>query len=292
MTALHDVPAPGRSILFVHAHPDDESITTGATMARYAAAGARVTLVTCTRGELGEILVPEVAHLAADRDDRLGEYRAGELAAAMRALGVADHRFLGAPGEYRDSGMTGTPDNARPDCFWNADPAEAAERLAAVIREVRPQVLVTYDEVGGYGHPDHIQAHRVAMRAVRLVAATADRIAKVYWHTTPRSAVEAGLKALSEAGDDIGFEVVATADDLPFTAEDSTVTAIVRAEEFTGAKAAAMRAHATQITVREPFFALSNNLGQSLSGVEHFRLAEGRPGGELPEEDLFAGLSG
>jgi N-acetyl-1-D-myo-inositol-2-amino-2-deoxy-alpha-D-glucopyranoside deacetylase len=283
-------PADQRSILFVHAHPDDESITNGATMAHYAASGAQVTLVTCTRGELGEILVPGLAHLAADREDRLGEHRAGELAAAMRALGVTDHRFLGEPGEYRDSGMAGTPDNERPDSFRQADPDRAAARLAGIIREVRPQVLVTYDEVGGYGHPDHIQTHRVAMRAVRLVEHTPDRIAKVYWHTTPRSAVESGLKALREAGGATGFTVAGSPDDLPFTAQDSTVTAVVSAPRFTAAKAAAMRAHATQIIVAEPFFALSNRIGQELVADEYYRLAEGEPGGDLPERDLFAGL--
>src|ERR1700742_1446396 len=103
-----------RRMVVVHAHPDDEVINTGATMAMYADQGAAVTLVTCTLGEEGEILVPELAHLAADRDDALGEYRIGELAAAMKALGVDDHRFLGGPGRYRDSGMMGTPQNDRP----------------------------------------------------------------------------------------------------------------------------------------------------------------------------------
>ncbi|HEX6528124.1 MAG TPA: PIG-L family deacetylase, partial [Streptosporangiaceae bacterium] len=111
-------PEGGRRLLLVHAHPDDESIGTGATMAKYAAQGARVTLVTCTLGELGEIIPAGLAHLAADRDDRLGEYRIGELDAACAALGVTDHRFLGGPGRWRDSGMMGTPGNDDPRCFW------------------------------------------------------------------------------------------------------------------------------------------------------------------------------
>ena len=120
-------------LLLVHAHPDDESIGTGATMARYAAAGVPVTLVTCTLGELGEVIPPELAHLAADREDRLGEYRIGELAAACAALGVTDHRFLGGPGRWRDSGMMGLPSNDDPRCFWQADLDEAAAALAAIV---------------------------------------------------------------------------------------------------------------------------------------------------------------
>src|SRR5688572_19951303 len=156
-------------LLLVHAHPDDESIGQGATMAKYVAEGRGVTLVTCTAGEMGEILVPELEHLAADRDDRLGEHRREELAAAMKELGVTDHRFLGGFGTYRDSGMKWhedghaiAADEVHANAFWHADLTEAATHLVAVIREVRPQVLITYDEFGGYGHPDHIQAHRVA----------------------------------------------------------------------------------------------------------------------------------
>ena len=163
-------PTAARRLLLVHAHPDDEVIGTGATMAGYAAEGAHVTLVTCTAGEEGEVLVPELAHLAADRQDRLAEVRVVELANAMTALGVADHRFLGGFGRYRDSGMMGTAANDKPHAFWNADLDEAAAHLVKVIREIRPQVLVTYDENGGYGHPDHIMAHRTAMHAAELAA--------------------------------------------------------------------------------------------------------------------------
>ena len=155
-----------RRLLLVHAHPDDETINNGATMARYVAEGAQVTLLTCTLGEEGEILVPELAQLAADQADQLGGYRIGELRAAMAALGVTDSRFLGGAGRYRDSGMMGTAANEHPRAFWNADLDEAVGAAVAVVREVRPQVVVTYDENGGYGHPDHIQAHRVAMGAV------------------------------------------------------------------------------------------------------------------------------
>ncbi|MBK5218111.1 MAG: N-acetyl-1-D-myo-inositol-2-amino-2-deoxy-alpha-D-glucopyranoside deacetylase, partial [Propionibacteriales bacterium] len=179
------MPSNDRRLLLVHAHPDDETINNAATMAKYVDEGAQVTLVTCTLGEEGEILVPGFAHLAADRDDGLGPHRRTELAAAMDALGVTDHRFLGGPGHFRDSGMkwdeqgnataADDPPHAggaptRPDTFWHADLAEAANFLVEIIRETKPQVLVTYDEFGGYGHPDHVQAHRVATYAAALAA--------------------------------------------------------------------------------------------------------------------------
>ena len=290
------LPRTGQSILFVHAHPDDESINNGATMAKYVAEGAHVALVTCTLGELGEVLVPELAYLAADHEDRLGPHRITELAAAMRELGVTDYRFLGGPGRFRDSGMMGTEPNKAPDCFWQADVDEAAAMLVPVIRQVRPQVLVTYNEFGGYGHPDHIQAHRVAMRAAELAgdpdfaSGPAHEVSKIYWNTVPRSVVQAGLDALRAAGDSTGFTAVESVEDLPFVADDDTVTAVVHAEEYAERKAAAMRAHATQITVNGPFFALSNTLGQQVMGVEHYQLVHGESGPDKPEADLFAGL--
>src|SRR4051812_25472945 len=140
-----------RRLLLVHAHPDDETINNGATMARYVDEGAHVTLITCTLGEEGEVLVPELADLAADKSDQLGKHRVGELAAAMDELGVTDHRFLGGEGKYRDTGMiyndegnADVPPQTRPDSFWQADLVAAANDLVPVIRELRPQVLVTY----------------------------------------------------------------------------------------------------------------------------------------------------
>jgi N-acetyl-1-D-myo-inositol-2-amino-2-deoxy-alpha-D-glucopyranoside deacetylase len=288
MTAL-----PARRLLLVHAHPDDESIGNGATMARYAAEGAHVTLVTCTLGEGGEVIPPELAHLTADREDSLGDFRIGELTAAMREVGVTDVRFLGGPGRYRDSGMMGVPENDRPDCFWQADVDEAAGHLVRVIREVRPQVLVTYDEDGGYGHPDHIQAHRVAMRAHRL-AADPDfrpelgptwRIAKVYWNRMPADVLAAGLRAAAAH-----FPRVASASDVPGVVEDGLITTVLDNSRYAGRKAAAMRAHATQITVSGEFFALSNGLGQPMLATEFYQLVRGEPGPGRPESDLFAGI--
>jgi len=289
-------------LLFVHAHPDDESISNGATMAKYAAAGAHVALVTCTLGEEGEVLVGELAHLAANRDDRLGDHRIGELAAAMDALGVSDYRFLGGAGRYRDSGMMGEPANERPDCFWQAPVDEAAAYLVQTIREVRPQVLVTYDENGGYGHPDHIQAHRVAMRGFELAAKPDFRpdlgepwqVLKVYWNAMAESSIRRALSALREAGDTTTFRGLDPDGDIPYAVPDDLVTTEIDGADYADAKMAALRAHATQITVDGPFFALSNNLGSEVIAQEQYRLVHGQRGpgsGDGGREaDLFAGL--
>lgn len=296
-------------LLLVHAHPDDESIGQGATMAKYAAEGRGVTLVTCTAGEMGEILVPELEHLAADREDKLGEHRRGELTDAMKALGVTDHRFLGGFGTYRDSGMKWhedghavAADEVHENAFWHADLTVAADHLVAVIREVRPQVLVTYDQFGGYGHPDHIQAHRVAMYAAALAAVPSYRkdlgeawdIAKIYWGAMSANRMREGLRALRAAGDHTSFEGMDPDGDLPFFAvEDADLAAAVDAMDYVDRKLDAMRAHATQITTDGPFFALSNNVGNVAWGIEYFRIAKGQRG-ELNEDgletDLFAGL--
>jgi N-acetyl-1-D-myo-inositol-2-amino-2-deoxy-alpha-D-glucopyranoside deacetylase len=300
-----DAVTSDRRLLLVHAHPDDETINNGATMARYVTEGAQVTLLTCTLGEEGEILVPELEQLAADQADQLGGYRIGELRAAMDALGVTDFRFLGGPGRYRDSGMMGTTANEHPRAFWNADLDEAVAHAVAVVREVRPQVVVTYDENGGYGHPDHIQAHRVAMAAVTAAADPGYRpdlgaawsVAKVYWCCVPRSVLQQGIDALAAAGEKSFFEGVSSADDIPFAVSDEDVTAAVDGRTFADRKDAAMRAHPTQILVDGPFFALSNNLGLEVLGVEYYRLVQGErgpagTGREGWEDDLFAGLGG
>jgi len=233
-------------MLLVHAHPDDESIGTGATMARYAAEGAQVTLVTCTLGEMGEIIPVQLRSMA---PDELGQYRIGELAAACSALGVADHQFLGGPGRWRDSGMMGTPPNEDPRCFWRADLDVAAAQLAEIIERCDPRVIVSYDANGFYGHPDHIQAHRVTMRAYQLT------------------------------GSDASLYATAAAD---FAGR----THRIDAGKYLDTKIAAMRAHATQITVSEPYFALADDIRRPLTGVEHYTLLAG-PGGGGPG-DLFS----
>ncbi|MEU6810255.1 N-acetyl-1-D-myo-inositol-2-amino-2-deoxy-alpha-D-glucopyranoside deacetylase [Streptomyces sp. NPDC046831] len=287
---------PARRLLLVHAHPDDESINNGATMARYAAEGAQVTLVTCTLGERGEVIPPELRHLTGAA---LGAYRRQELAAAMGELGVADFRLLGGAGRYQDSGMRGLADNDDPDCLWQAGLDAAALHLVAVIREVRPQVLVTYDDNGGYGHPDHVKAHRVAMRAADLAADPAVgaelgapwRIAKIYWNRVPRSVADAAFARLQEDLAGLPFEKAATVADVPGVVDDERITAAIDGTAHAAAKAAAMRAHATQITVAEPWFALSNDLAQPLFTTEYYELVRGEAAGPQ-ESDLFGGIAG
>lgn len=289
-----------RRLLLVHAHPDDECIATGGTMASYAADGVRVTLVTCTLGEEGEILLPELSHLASDQEDALGEHRRGELAAAMAELGVTDFRLLGGPGRYRDSGMMGTPSNDRPDCFWRADLLDAATELVPVIREVRPQVVVTYDDFGGYGHPDHIQAHRVAHYAVTLAASPTFRrdlgpawqVAKVYWTAFPRSIIRSGIEALKARGVENDFTAM-DPDNIPFACDDDLVTTAIDTERHLPNKMAALKAHGTQVTVDGGFFALADSVGTQAFGTEYYRLAVGTPApadGARFETDLFAGI--
>ncbi|NLU67320.1 N-acetyl-1-D-myo-inositol-2-amino-2-deoxy-alpha-D-glucopyranoside deacetylase [Streptomyces sp. HNM0574] len=326
--------APGRRLLLVHAHPDDESINNGATMAKYAAEGVHVTLVTCTLGEEGEVIPPELSHLAPDAPDTpdapdvpdvleapegdgitpLGRYRRDELTAAMRELGVTDHRLLGGAGRFRDSGMMGAATNERPRSFWRTPVDEAAAPLVQVIREVRPQVLVTYDPDGGYGHPDHIQAHRVAMRAVELAADPAypstrpsgeeapqepHTLGRVYWNCVPRAALAPGFAQLARAAEaGTGpFPGIAEPTDVPGLVEsEETVDAVIDGTAYAGAKAAAMAAHATQVSVDGAFFALSNGLGQPLAATEYYRVADSGPGGATavprrpgaPAQDLFA----
>ncbi|MGW1975956.1 N-acetyl-1-D-myo-inositol-2-amino-2-deoxy-alpha-D-glucopyranoside deacetylase [Streptomyces sp. NPDC001889] len=288
---------PARRLLLVHAHPDDESINNGATMALYAAAGAQVTLVTCTLGEEGEVIPAGLAHLAPDREDRLGPHRVGELAAAMKELGVTDHRFLGGPGRFRDSGMMGVEQNHRANAFWRTPVDEAAGYLVETIRELRPQVLVTYDPDGGYGHPDHIQAHRVALRAADLAAEPAYRrdlgdphtITKIYWNRVARSVAEAEFARLRAEAPG----AVAAVGDVPGVVDDARITTEIDGSAQVGRKAAAMRAHATQVTVDGNRFELSNHLFQPLFATEWYELARGESGARAGERerDLFAGVA-
>ncbi|WP_367320996.1 N-acetyl-1-D-myo-inositol-2-amino-2-deoxy-alpha-D-glucopyranoside deacetylase [Streptomyces sp. HUAS ZL42] len=277
---------PARRLLLVHAHPDDESINNGATMARYTAEGAHVTLVTCTLGERGEVIPPELQHLTGSG---LAQERERELGAAMSRLGIEDFGLLGGRGRYQDSGMMGTPDNDNPHSFWQADVDEAAVHLLEVIREVRPQVLVTYDDNGGYGHPDHIQAHRVAMRAVELAAAEGLGIAKVYWNRVPRRVAEEAFARLQRDLPGLSFTKTAAVDDVPGVVDDERITTAIDGTAHAAAKAAAMRAHATQIEVAEPYFALSNELAQPLFTTEYYELVRGERAGAR-ETDLFAGI--
>lgn len=276
-------------------------------MAKYAAEGAHVTLVTCTRGEEGEVLVPDLAHLASDRDDTLGERRVDELAAAMKELGVEDHRFLGGAGHYRDTGMAwgdnraaAVPEVVRDDTFWRADLRVAADLLVEVIREVRPQVLITYDQFGGYGHPDHVQAHRVATYAAALAAVDSYRtdlgaawdVPKIYWSAVSESRMRAGIRRMRAAGDTTSFEGWDPDGELPpFVTPDELISTVIDGRGYLDQKMAAMRAHATQIPDDSPFFSMTEQVGAEAFGVEFFRIAKGAPvcaAGEH-ETDLFAG---
>ena len=278
----------------MHAHPDDETINNGATMAKYAAEGVQVTLVTCTRGEEGEVLVESLANLASSRDDKLGEHREIELKNAMEYLGIKDFRFLGSPNKkWRDSGMIGTAQNERKDVFWQADLTEAAQELVKIILEIKPQVLITYDEFGGYGHPDHIKAHQVAMLAAELASNQGWKISKIYWNTMPKSVIQMGIDKMKEVGS--SFFGADSVEDLPFAKPDELVTSVIKAPDYVEKKLEAMKAHETQISIDGPFFALSNNLGLSVWADEYYTLVKGeksKPFDESGREiDLFAGVT-
>ena len=297
-----------RRLLLVHAHPDDECINNGATMARYVDEGVGVTLVTCTAGEMGEVLVPELAHLAYDDKGGLGEHRRGELEQAMEIIGVTDFRFLGGFGRFHDSGMAWheeghavaaetIPGNA----FWTADLTEAADELVPVIREVRPQVLVTYDQFGGYGHPDHIQAHRVAMYAAQLAAAPSYRrelgephdIAKIYWTAMSESRMRESLRALRAAGDTETFAGMDPDGKLPpFITPDELISARIDGTATVQRKMDALAKHETQVETDGPFFSGAES-GHAWWAEEFSRLVKGTSGPVAAdgfEEDLFAGL--
>ena len=278
-------------LLFVHAHPDDETISNGATIAHYTQLGAEVTVLTCTLGEEGEVIGDRWAQLAVDHADQLGGYRIGELTAALGQLGVAAPRFLGGAGCWRDSGMVGTPRRGRTR-FADADPGWVCDQLADVIAELRPHVVVTYDPDGGYGHPDHIQAHRVTTAAV---AAVADRwrVPKFYWTVVSTNAFRDGIEALQS--DDVLDDWVWPTDFGAFGFSEDRITAVIDAPRCVAAKAAAMRAHATQIHVgpTDRAFALSNKLILPVLGAEYYVLVAGKAG-EVDENgwerDLLAGL--
>src|ERR1019366_7965070 len=302
---IHNEPMkqlPSHRLLLVHAHPDDETINNGATMAGYISRGAVVTLVTCTRGEEGEVLVPSLAHLGAKQGNTLGRYRETELAAAMKELGVTDHLFLGEPGRiYRDSGMMGTPPNLIPESFWQTDLDEAAGQLVKIIRDRKPQVLITYDEYGGYGHPDHIKAHQIAMRAAQLAgdpefgSGTPWEISKIYWSAIPRSALHGSLTSSN-----IFIEILIKFFNyvpskwmaLPFVKADSVVTSKFDGEAFLPQKLAALKAHKTQLIITGDLFKFSKRLSMRISGSEYYIRVKGEAGGPYDkngrEIDLFA----
>ncbi len=288
-------------LLFVHAHPDDESITNGVTIAHYIARGAQVQVVTCTLGEEGEVIGDQWAQLAVDHADQLGGYRIGELTAALRALGVDGPAYLGGPGRWRDSGMVGTEPRGR-QRFVDADQREAVGALVDIIRTMRPHVVVTYDPNGGYGHPDHIQTHVVTTAAVAAAGNGGDypgqpwQVPKFYWTVIARSAFVAGWEAL-EPGDLRPEWMIPPPDgdfgELGFP--DEAIDAVVDEPNALPAKIAALAAHATQLTLGPTgrALALSNNLALPVVAQEHYILTAGVAGDRDErgwETDLLAGL--
>jgi N-acetyl-1-D-myo-inositol-2-amino-2-deoxy-alpha-D-glucopyranoside deacetylase len=252
---------PERRLLLVHAHPDDE------------------------------IHVPSLSQLAADQADQLGGYRLVELERACAALGITDHRFLGGPGRYRDSGMMGLPTNDHPRCFWQADVDTGAAELFEVIREIRPQVVITYDERGGYGHPDHIQTHRVTMRAIELAAEEGLAPQRVYWGAMPLSVIQSGMKAFAESTEN-PFRGIENPQDVPFVVADELIAARIEAGVAAAeAKMAAVRAHATQIPEKSWLSMIATSFGTEFLGIEHYRMPPGVAVPAKPVTDLFDGVT-
>ena len=210
--------------------------------------------------------MPALSQLAAAEADQLGGWRIHELDLACEALGVTDHRFLGGAGHYRDSGMMGLKENEHPRCFWQADVDDAAKLLLPVFDEVRPQVLVTYDTFGFYGHPDHIQAHRVAMRAAEMATDAGFGPAKIYWTTVSRSSIERGFEAFRNSADN-PFGDAKSIDDIPFGTPDDEITARIDGRAQSARKSAAIDAHATQIPTDSWLRTVAGNQGAEISSA-------------------------
>ena len=279
------------TLMVVHAHPDDEAIGTGGTFARYAAEGARTVLVTCTLGEEGEIVVPEL-----DTEENhaiLAEIRRRELDEAVAILRISDLEIL----PYRDSGMVGQPSNEHPACFNKADRAEATGRLVQLVRRYRPHVLVSYNEQGGYGHPDHLMAHAITGDAFDAAgdpelypeAGAPWAPLKLYYIGFRRSLYMKAWETMRERGfktplDDPEFDPERFVDD-----PRATTTITIR--PFLPQKLAALRAHRTQIKPDWPYLAIPDDLREELMADEHFVLIQSRVSPSSGEEDdLFAGL--
>lgn len=296
------------TLMTVHAHPDDESITTGGVMARYAAEGLRVVCVTCTYGENGEIVVPELD--TPENHARLGEIRAEELTRALARLGPIEQRWLG----YRDSGMMGTPENQDPRAFWQADVAEAIGGLVRIVREVQPDVVVSYNDFGGYGHPDHIRAAEVAKGAFARAGdagAYPEQLAgpdgPAPWEPLKLYEVVLDIERRQEMDRLLQERGIRTpwAPDPDETEEQrqeregwlermaahaGPITTRVDVSEWLAAKHDALAAHVTQMAPDNPFLALTPDDWRALAPAEAFTLRESRVGVRIPEDDLFAGL--
>ena len=281
-------------LLFVHAHPDDETLATGLTMASYASRRHDVHLLTCTLGEEGEVIPPGLAHLGATRDDVLGPWRREELRAAMSVLGVT-HCVLGedprrgVASRYRDSGMAGTASAEHPDAFVRGDLGEAAAMVAAHIRALRPDVVVTYDEQGGYAHPDHIQTHRVTMAALSALTAEAEAggwVAPVaFCILTPMSWASQDRRWLHDAVVSDGSNCIVPQQDEPYppsVVPDERVTHVVQEPTLVETQSRALAKHATQVIVHDGYYELSNHIASRLGGREGFARFDPVAGHLLP----------
>jgi len=265
------------TLMLVHAHPDDESISTGGVMMKAKAHGHRVVLATATRGEVGEIhnMDPEATR------PRLGEIRTEELKAAGEILGVDRIEFLG----YRDSGMVDTADNKDPRSFHQARLEEAATKLAVLIRDERPDVVVTYAEDGVYGHPDHVKAHHVTNAALELVEREGWAPKKLYYTAIPRSMMEEFMKQMPEEAQsqNTNMRIAGTPDEL--------VTTRVDVHDYVDQKRKAFGAHVSQNDPNSWFATMASQIYEMAFGTEYYQLARGKPGSSLPEDDLFAGIT-
>ncbi len=263
------------TLVSFHAHPDDESIGCGGVMRRAADEGHRVVLVVATRGEHGEV---DDGFLA--EGEELWQRRILETQAAADILGAQRVEFLG----YRDSGMMGEPTNDLPGSFWTADVDEAAGRLAAILREEQADVLTVYDDNGGYGHPDHIQVHRVGMRAAELAG-----IDRIYQATMNADHMRRGMATFAAQAEEAGMTMPDPPDDdSQFGKPEAEITAAVDVSQYTTVKRAAMRAHASQISEESFFLAMPDEAFAYSFGTEWFIRAGQGPG--ITETDLMAGL--
>ena len=307
------------TLMTVHAHPDDETIGTGGTMAKAVADGRRVVLITCTRGEMGEIVVPDMD--TPENHRRLGEIRMGELERAMQQLAVTEWENLG----YHDSDMMGRAGNADPRNFWNADLDEAAGRLVWMIRRYQPDVVTTYNAFGGYGHPDHIRVHDVTVRAFPRAGDPAwypEQLAPEHGGSGPalgegglapwtpsklyEQAIPASVRtAMQERMDQLGqpnpwspppdatpeqleeFEAYQSKMLVP---DESITTWIDISGDPLDRKWAAMHEHVTQIASDAPFMAFGLDGWRESWAKEAFILRESTVDTDKPEDDLFAGL--
>jgi len=266
------------TLLLVHAHPDDEAISTGGVIMKAKAHGHRVVLVTATRGEAGEIYNMDPR----ETRPRLAVIRTEELKAAGDVLGVDRIEFLG----YRDSGMIDTPENKDPRSFHQARLDEAAGRLVVFLRDERPDVVVTYGEDGQYGHPDHIKAHFVTVAALDLLQKEGWSPAKLYYTAIPRSMMEEFAKQYPDQAERRARQNMRVAG-----TPDALITTRIDVHDYVDQKRKAFEAHVSQNDPDSWFAGMAGQLLELALGTEYYHLVRGKPGSSLPESDLFAGIT-